>query len=107
MSYIHTNGTAAGDAVDDDGASEVSTVNGAVFEAVSHDRVITNHTENSSHANYIWDYGDFDAEYMNYGMEIDKDYVLDYSHYRKVLEDCNRTISETKYPDDGELNFRQ
>lgn len=46
----------------------------------------------------------FDYEYVTNNMEISKDYVLDYSEYRKVLDDCNKTMHDTPYPDDGEYS---
>ena len=62
----------------------------------------TNLTQDGwDYVNYNWDYGNYDSEYVTNDMEVNKDYVLDYSRYRQVLNDCNRTIHETPYPDDG------
>lgn len=56
--------------------------------------------------NDVWHYTDydyFDSEY-DINMEVDRDYIVDYDEYRKVLEECNHTLHTTPYPNDGKLS---
>lgn len=36
-------------------------------------------------------------------MELDRQYIKDYDEYLSVLQDCNRTIHSTPYPQDGHV----
>ena len=37
-------------------------------------------------------------------LELSKDFILDYTEYKHVLEDCNKTLHQTSYPQDGKFS---
>lgn len=46
---------------------------------------------------------EYSGPYAVGDMELNREYILDYTEYRNVLEACNTTIHSTPYPSDGDL----